>query len=65
MDETVTIVTTRKAARRLLSMVHHEVYRIDQVVKKNGLKADIADDIRGPMIEMMDSLERQVGDDRS
>lgn len=55
----VTIRTDEKTAKRLLNMVIREVHRIDNVVKKNGLKGDAADDVRTPMIDLISQFNLQ------
>lgn len=58
MDE-ITVTTDAKTAARLLNLVVREVHRIDKVVSKNGLKPEAVDDIRKPMILIIEQLNTQ------
>lgn len=58
MDE-ITVTTDAKTAARLLNLVVREVHRIDKVVSKNGLKPEAVDDIRKPMMLIIEQLNTQ------
>lgn len=58
MDE-ITVTTDAKTAARLLNLVVREVHRIDNVVSKNGLKPEAVDDIRKPMMLIIEQLNTQ------